>query len=146
MLETSLNLPQDEILEALIRLESNGLARQDDEGWHCQSLYLPTDDPVVWGAALLDHYQSVISALCIKLRGGSDRARDRDLTGGSTYSFYFWPGHPLEAEVTGLLKEFRDRLSDLRAREEALGVRCPDDLEQSKLIFYFGQAIVEEEV
>lgn len=145
-LQSNLNLPSEIIQNSLNRLESNGLARQDDEGWHCQSLYLPTDDPVVWGAALLDHYQSVIKALCIKLRGGNDRARDRDLTGGSTYSFNFWPGHPLESEITGLLKEFRDKLSDLRAREEDLNVDCPDALEQSQLIFYFGQAIVEEEV
>ena len=141
-----LNLPVDIIQKSLIRLESNGLSRQDDEGWHCQSLYLPTDDPVVWGAALLDHYQSVISALCVKLRGGNDRARDRDLTGGSTYSFNLWSGHPLESEITGLLKEFRHKLSDLRAREESLKLKCPESSEQSKLVFYFGQAIIEEEL
>ena len=145
VLESHLTLPKEKIQEGLIRLESNGLARLDQEGWHCQTLYLPTDDPVVWGAALLDHYQSVIKSLCIKLRGGNDRARDRDLTGGSTYSFDFWPGHPLEAEFTGLLKEFRKRLSDLRSRKEDLRLQCPDEAEQSRLIFYFGQAIIEDE-
>lgn len=145
VLETSLNLPQEEILEALLRLASNGLAVQGEDGWECQTLILPTDDPVVWGAALLDHYQSVIQALCIKLRGGNDRARDRDLTGGSTYSFEFWPGHPLESEITGLLKEFRTKLSDLRTKKEELRLQCPDELERSKLIFYFGQAIIEDD-
>ena len=140
------NLPLDKIKESLKRLENDARARQDDEGWHCQSLYLPTDDPVVWGAALLDHYQSVIRALCVKLRGGNDRARDQDVTGGSTYSFKFWPGHPLEDEITGLLKNFRLSLSDLRAREEALKIHCPENVEHSKLIFYFGQAIIEEEI
>ena len=144
-LQQQLNLPQKVIEESLIRLASNGLSRQDDEGWHCQSLYLPTDDPVVWGAAMLDHYQSVISALCVKLRGGNDRARDHDLTGGSTYSFNFWAGHPLESEITGLLKDFRHKLSDLRSREELLKIKCPNSVEQSKLVFYFGQAIIEEE-
>lgn len=145
-LQQQLNLPLDIIRESLNRLESNGLSRKDDEGWYCQSLYLPTDDPVVWGAALLDHYQSVISALCIKLRGGNDRARDYDLTGGSTYSFNFWTGHPLEAEITGLLKEFRYKMSNLSAKKKALNIQCPDHLEESKLIFYFGQAIIEEKL
>ena len=145
-LKQHLNVSTEIIEKSVLRLESNGLARKDEEGWHCQSLYLPTDDPVVWGAALLDHYQSVISALCVKLRGGNDRARDRDLTGGSTYSFNIWNGHPLESEITGLLKEFRLKLSDLRSREEALKIQCPDHLEQSKLVFYFGQAIIEDEI
>ena len=145
-LKQHLNLSSEEIEKSVLRLESNGLASQDEDGWYCQSLYLPTDDPVVWGAALLDHYQSVISALCVKLRGGNDRARDRDLTGGSTYSFNLWEGHPMESEITGLLKEFRHKLSDLRAREEALKIECPEHLDQSKLIFYFGQAIIEEEI
>ena len=142
----NLNLSTSVLEKGLERLESNGLIRQDDTGWHCQSFYLPTDDPVVWGAALLDHYQSVIRALCVKLRGGNDRARDRDLTGGSTYSFKIWAGHPLETEITGLLKEFRVRLEDLWARKEASEEQCPDDQEPSKLIFYFGQAIIEDEV
>ncbi len=144
-LKQSLNLSEDVLLKGLKRLESNGLAKRDEEGWHCQSLYLSTDDPVVWGAALLDHYQSIISALCVKLRGGNDRARDHDLTGGSTYSFNLWPGHPLETEATGLLKEFRHRLGELKAKKESFTGQCPDDLEQSKLVFYFGQAIIEEE-
>ena len=145
-IKLNLNLSQSILEKGLERLEVNGLIRQDEEGWHCQSYYLPTDDPVVWGAALFDHYQSVIRALCVKLRGGNDRARDRDLTGGSTYSFNIWTGHPLESEITGLLKEFRGRLEDLWERKENVPDQCPEDQEPSKLIFYFGQAIIEEEV
>ena len=145
-LKQGLNLGEDVLEKSLVRLESNGLVRQDDDGWHCQTCHQPMDDPVVWGAALLHHYQAMVTALCVKLRGGNDRARDSDLTGGSTYAFNIWPGHPLESEIMGLLKESRQRLDDLMKRKDACKEQCPDDIEPSKVVFYFGQAIIEEEV
>jgi hypothetical protein len=66
-----------------------------------------------WEAALLDHFQAVVSAMCVKLRNGETRALPDDEVGGSTYAFDVWSGHPKEALVRGLLKRHRAELSRL---------------------------------
>ena len=54
--------------------------------------------------------------MCVRLRGSeSSTGREPD-SGGSTYSFSIYPGHPQEEEVRGLLREFRARHSELRQR------------------------------
>ncbi|MCA9524667.1 MAG: hypothetical protein KC549_00025 [Myxococcales bacterium] len=64
--------------------------------------------------------------------------------GGSTYGFDVWAGHPLEAEVMGLLAELRERLSSLRERVEA----CPDRPPPggpTRTLVYVGQTVLEDE-
>lgn len=136
----------DERLKAVLAtLEGDGRVERvdgDPVRWRCSACFLPAGTTVGWGAALFDHYQSVVNALCIKLRSGQTRSLPGDALGGSTWSFDVWPGHPKEAEVLGLLRELRHRVSQLRtevtAYNEAHG--RPDDA--NKVIFYVGQAVV----
>jgi hypothetical protein len=94
-----------------------------------------------WEAALLDHFQAVVSAMCIKLRNGETRALPDDEVGGSTYTFDVWPGHPKERQVRALLKQQRQELSRLwdevmdHNREQPLARR---DLH--RVTFYCGQS------
>lgn len=116
------------------------------------------DDTVAWGAGLFDHYQALVGALCRALDqgqrspGDSDErawppaARRRDRIGGSTYTFTLPAGHPLEADVLGLLSRFRTDLSALRQRVDeqtaAMG-RDHDDAGERSVVFYFGQNILD---
>lgn len=91
-----------------------------------------------WEAAVFDHFQAVLNAICAKLAQGENRSGRDDHTGGTTYSLDLWPGHPLEAEVLASLERVRQSMDDLRARLDqvnaAAGV-APSE----RLVFYAGQ-------
>jgi hypothetical protein len=98
-----------------------------------------------WEAALLDHFQAVVSAMCVKLRNGETRALPDDEVGGSTYTFDVWRGHPKEAEVRALLKRQRDELGRLwdqvLEHNKSEPLRGPD---QRRVTFYCGQSAATE--
>jgi hypothetical protein len=98
-----------------------------------------------WEAALLDHFQAVVSAMCVKLRNGETRALPDDEVGGSTYTFDVWRGHPKEAEVRSLLKKQREELGrlwdDVMEHNKSQALRGPD---QRRVTFYCGQAAATE--
>src|SRR6185436_10798904 len=73
------------------------------------TMNIAVGDRAGWEAAVLDHFQGVAKAIAAKVRlaPGSDH---RDLIGGATLSFDVYPGHPLEAEVFGLLGDVRSRV------------------------------------
>jgi hypothetical protein len=100
-----------------------------------------------WEAAVFDHYQAVVTALCTKLRLGRARAVPGEWVGGCTYSAYVWDGHPLRDEVLGLLQRTRDTATGLRERVEAYNLTHPAPDGTQKVIFYAGQAVLglEEE-
>jgi hypothetical protein len=104
---------------------------------------VPLGSAVGWEAAVFDHYQALVTALCTKLRLGRARAVVGDWVGGSTYSANVWDGHPLEGEVLGLLQRTRDQASDLRARVETYNAAHPAPEEGDKrVIFYVGQTVL----
>ncbi len=112
---------------------------------YTSSQYLiPIGDSAGWEAALLDHYQTVVAAICAKLRNGANRALPDDQIGGSTYSFDIWPGHPREQEVQNLLRTIRAQLSRLwdevteHNRREKPN-RAEDEI--SRHTFYCGQLV-----
>jgi hypothetical protein len=124
-LQNTLSLTQERIEPSLARLVRDGRVRAvpASEGdsatetrYTSDGCVLPLGEPLGWEAALFDHYQAVVAALCAKLRSGKTRARHNDWIGGSTYSFDVTPEHPHFAEVTGFLAEFRTRGSELRQR------------------------------
>ncbi len=92
-----------------------------------------------WEAAVLDHYQAVVSAICVKLRGGSPRSERNDVNGGGTYTLDIWPGHPFEQEALGTLAKVRQLINDLRERidryNDSMGK--PESIDQ--VVFYMGQ-------
>ena len=99
-----------------------------------------------WEAALFDHYQAMVTAMAAKVRSGATSAQRDEHTGGSTYHFDLYPGHPLEQEVLGLLTEIRERVSALRAKVNADG--GADVSSSYKVVFYAGQHVIagEEEL
>ena len=78
-----------------------------------------------WEAAVLDHFQAVVTAICVKLRIGAARSADGDAVGGSTYTLDVWPGHPLEGEARGTLARLRALVSDLRDRIDTYNANHP---------------------
>ena len=110
-----------------------------------RELFIPIDAAVGWEAAVYDHFQALVGTICRKLALPAN-AREQELTGGSTYSFAVWPGHPHEDEVTATLKRFRAEQSALRAKVDAFNAAHGiAEAERRKVITYAGQHIVDAE-
>jgi hypothetical protein len=97
-----------------------------------------------WEAAVLDHFQAMVSAISVKLRAGRARAGSRDETGGATYTLEVWPGHPHEAEARGLLAEMRRRVDALRERVDNHNARAQKPARVDAVVFYAGQYVKTE--
>lgn len=134
---------EKDVAAALAPLVDEGRVSSQDDQYSCDVFVLAHDDPSGWEAALFDHYNAVVTALCIKLRNVRLRSLPDDVLGGSTYSFEVWDGHPFEARVLSLLADTRRELSKLREEVDTYNdkVSRPDDA--SKVTFYFGQSVIE---
>ncbi len=145
----AVKLDGDELDGALARLTADGRVveteRDGEPAWRCDECVVRYEAPVGWEAAVFDHYQALVTALCTKLRAGDTRARREDAVGGSTYGFDIWPGHPMEEEVLGLLQTMRKQTSEVRTRLEAYNadVGLPNDTQ--RVVFYVGQTVLEDE-
>jgi hypothetical protein len=135
-------------LEALVEDER---LHRDGEGdtavYRCDALFVPFQDPDGWEAALLDHYQAMVAAMCVKLRDGQTHAELVDRTGGSTYTFDIWDGHPLEDEVLGLLERLRRQSMELweRVGRHNRDHARPAQAAPKRVIGYVGQSVRQEE-
>ncbi|HEX2733048.1 MAG TPA: hypothetical protein VHM70_15670 [Polyangiaceae bacterium] len=139
--EDALGHALDALLEReLIRREGTG----SDERFSSDGCALPYNDPKGWEAAVFDHYQALVGALCAKLELGTRGADLADVIGGSTFGFEVWPGHPNYDEVRGLLKSFRTTCGDLRARVADHNRSCVAPVERERVITYFGQNVLSE--
>jgi hypothetical protein len=104
---------------------------------------IPLGSPAGWEAAVFDHYQAVVTALCTKLRLGRSRAVPGEWLGGSTYSFHVWEGNPHREAVLGFLQRTRDEATGLRRTLEAYNATHPaPDEGMQKVIFYAGQTVL----
>jgi len=97
-----------------------------------------------WEAALFDHYQAMVTAIAAKVRTGASKAARNDETGGSTYHFDVFPGHPQEQEILGLLQECRARASDLRVRAKSTPAG-PVAGRAYRVVFYVGEHVIRAE-
>lgn len=135
---------------ALERLEGDGRATREaarsGDLWRCEECVIPFGTPVGWEAAVFDHYQALVTALCTKLRIGDTRARRDDAIGGSTYGLDVWPGHPLEEEVYTMLNQVRAQVSEVRQRVEAHNqANAAPSSGCNRVIFYVGQTVLGDE-
>jgi len=106
-------------------------------------LVIPLGDASGWEAAVFDHYQAMVTAICTKLRLGKTHAAAGEWVGGSTYGFDVWDGHPCHAEVTGFLQATRERAVALRKRVEAHNAsHFPPDGATQHVIAYVGQTVL----
>lgn len=138
-----------EVLEtALNQLVSEGRISRENQAadpvYSAISCTVPLGAAVGWEAAVFDHFQAMVSALCVKLHSGKTRSRASDRTGGSTYHFDVWAGHPHETEVIDLFSRLRDELSALRTKVSAYSESHPLPPEgANRFTLYLGQLVRE---
>jgi hypothetical protein len=106
-------LPVDSCRAAIEALLADGhIEKVPGDGDACISdrLDVPVGQAHGWEAAVFDHFQAVVNAICAKLSQGEGGSRAGELTGGATYTFDLWSGHPLEDELLGTLARVRGEL------------------------------------
>jgi hypothetical protein len=143
-------LTENDMSRALEQLLGDGRVRraQDNPNLLVADNYLiPVGEPAGFEAAVFDHYQALVTALCVKLRGSQLRSLPDDWVGGSTYCYDIWPDHPLHAEVSGFLANSRRQAVALRQRVEAHNRAHPRPAEQPAQRFtaYVGQSVITED-
>jgi hypothetical protein len=94
-----------------------------------------------WEAAVLDHFEAMITAISTKLTRGTGRSGAEDTSGGSTWSLDVWPGHPLEQEAKHSLSRLRQQIEDLRARIDAHNRDAHKSPALEQVIVYLGQYV-----
>jgi hypothetical protein len=148
-LQEQLGIDAESLAGALAALIADGrVALQQTEhgrSYGSERCMISLGESAGWEAALLDHYQAVVRAMCAKLNQHSGGAQPVDRIGGSTYSFDVWKGHAYGERVYGLLAEHRRAVSALWSevseynRRERLGGSF------DRVTFYFGQLVTETE-
>ncbi len=143
-------LSEERLKQAIEKLKTEGRIQtkesQGERSYESEQCLIPMNASFGWEAAILDHYQAMVTAICIKLRKGLTRAVDGEAIGGSTYHFEVWDQHPLKREVLGFLQSTRERAQELRKRLEAYNREHPADENSLLRVFsYVGQTVVEPE-
>jgi hypothetical protein len=139
----------DEALDgALETLLADGrISRVDGEGepgYDCRDCLIPMGDTAGWEAAVFDHYQAMVTAICAKLRSGERSAAPGEWVGGSTYAFDICADHPFHDEVVGFLQATRDRASALRKRVEQHNAEHALPEEGAlQVVAYVGQTVID---
>ncbi len=101
-------------------------------------LDVPIGQAQGWEAAVFDHFQAVVTAICAKLSQGDSSSTQNDVTGGATFTFDLCAGHPMEEELVGTLSRLRTELESARARLDEVNANLNRQLD-SRLVIYFGQ-------
>jgi hypothetical protein len=144
-----LAVDDDRLNAALEELETDGRIRRQpldgEQRYTSDHCFIALGESAGWEAALLDHYQAVVQAICAKLAAGGSAAANQS-TGGSTYSFDVWPGHPMTERIYGLLDKQRAEASQLWDELESYNDahRPPEMDGPDRVTFYFGQWVAEE--
>jgi hypothetical protein len=143
-----LRLEPASIDRALERLLAEGrIQREEREGrsaYRAESCFISGAEPEGWEAALFDHYQAVVSAMCAKLSARGHAGARTSRIGGSTFSFDVWPGHPHAERVLSLLERTRAEMSQLWDELRAYNQRASRPAEYERVTFYFGQNLTSE--
>ena len=144
-LHGQLRLDALEIDTALEVLLADGRIRETTDGeYECNAFFTDYDEPAGWEAALFDHYQAVVRAITTKLSAGETTARRADETGGSTYSFDVWPGHPYEERAHSLLRRAREETDQLLDEIHRFNESHSRPEEFTRVSYYFGQSTDDE--
>ncbi len=153
-LREQLRLAEPLLGAALASLLASGRVRETpatpEPVLSCDTCVIPFEEPSGWEAAVFDHYQAMVTAICIKLRRGRLSATLGDSIGGSTYTFDIWKGHPMESEVLGLLGALRNHARAVRERVDRYNAehaeeRPTDEGPELRVITYVGQGFLESE-
>jgi hypothetical protein len=134
--------PVDLAIERLVR--DCRVSRTAAGVLHSKECVIPVGNRAGWEAAIFEHYQAVVTAMCTKLRAGAP-AQAGDTVGGSTYGFTLWNGHPHEQEVLGLLGRMRAEMTRLREKVAAYNATLSEHPETFGVLAYVGQTVVVDE-
>lgn len=104
-------------------------------------LEVPLGQSHGWEAAVLDHFQAMVTAIVTKLRDGAAGANLGDLVGGSTWTLEVGKGHPLREEAVSTLARLRREIEDLRKRIDAHNAAHPSGDLSERVIIYVGQCV-----
>lgn len=131
--------------EALERLVEQGHVDRtgdgDDATYTSGRFEIPLGQTYGWEAAVLDHFQALVTAVAIKLGDGASSARLGDLVGGSTWTLDVRKDHPLREEAVSTLARLRRELEDLRERIDAHNAREPSSEPGERVVVYVGQYV-----
>jgi hypothetical protein len=134
--------------QALAALRTDGRVHAEGSGeaeqFQTQRVLISVGSEAGFETAILDHFRAVCAAIASKLRDGGPGSAKQHLIGGTTLSFEVHPGHPLEAEVKGLLARFREEGFALWNRVSQLNQANPvAEGKRTKVVFYFGQNVID---
>jgi hypothetical protein len=137
----------DALDAALARLVRDRRATSEERDgrvlYSSADVVIPFNDPAGWEAAVFDHFQAMVTAICTKLRLGRTHAAAGEWVGGSTYSFDVWEGHPHREEVVGFLQSTRERAVAIRRKVEEHNVsHSPPERAAEQVIAYVGQTMI----
>ncbi len=143
------SLEPEQVRSALDKLTADQRIRtcEGREGYYeCATNVVPYGEEAGWEAAVFDHYQAMVSALCTKLEARGRGYSTVDAVGGSTFRYDLWPGHPMLDEVTGFLQRMRAEGTALRERlaEHNRGRQISDD-ERIRVLAYVGQTVLKND-
>jgi hypothetical protein len=132
------------IADARVQRNNGG---KDQELFSAERCLIPIGDAAGWEAALLDHHQAVLNAIAGKISAGSRTSANSDETGGSTFGFELWPGHPDELAVRSLLAQKRAELAELWTRVSQRKTQTtPPETGRYNVTFYLGQHVLREDL
>ncbi len=135
-------IPAPDGLDAtLARLEADGRVERGPEGWQATAFVVPMGAAAGYEAALFDHFQALVAAMCAKLAAGRSRSGGDDRVGGSTWSFDVWPDHPHEDAVYGLLARLRAEVAPIRAAVAAHNAAHGEPPDATRVTVYLGQGV-----
>ncbi|HEY6722390.1 MAG TPA: crosslink repair DNA glycosylase YcaQ family protein [Polyangiaceae bacterium] len=133
--------------EALERLLAQGhIDREgegDDQTYTSGRFEVPLGQSHGWEAAVLDHFQALVTAVAIKLGDGAASARLGDLVGGSTWTLDVGKGHPLREEAVSTLARLRREVEELRERIDAYNAGESAAEPAERVVVYVGQYVRE---
>jgi hypothetical protein len=132
-------------LQALLDAGQVQEVGRDPEAQYSADLFeVPLGTEQGWEAAVLDHYQAMVSAIGRKLNLGAVSAQARDVVGGSTWSLDVWEGHPLADEARSTLARVREQVEALRGRIDTYNADHERSAPAERVVFYMGQYVNAE--
>jgi hypothetical protein len=144
----ALNLDPSSAKRLLDELISDGRVQvelnspdQVEPRYRATRLIMPLENRGGWATAIFDHYHAVIQTILSRLKGDDPEVPYPGKTGGSTWTFDVWPGHPFEEEVVGLLTELRGRVISLQERVFAHNAAEGRPAQHGRVTFYLGQSV-----
>lgn len=144
-------MSEDEAAAILARLVEAGRVEEQGGQVRARTFMVPLGSQAGFEAAVFDHFQALVKTICCRLRSEPpplalpEGIGERDILGGSTYTFDIWAGHPLTSEVLSVLRDARERLGDLRRRVEAHNAEHGVPPQFVQVVSYAGQCLIAQE-